>query len=88
MTRRRRLMPASLASLTGPACVLCCSIPLLIGAGLVGGTAWTAFGKVLPGLAVLLAALTGAAWWWSSRRRHDGGCVGGAGCGCAQNLAS
>lgn len=84
MTRRepRRLLPAGLTGLAGAACVACCAIPLLLAAGVLGGTGWAVAGTVLPGAAVGLAALAGLAWWWQVRRRHTSGCPGGPGCSC------
>jgi mercuric ion transport protein len=71
-----------LTGLSGLACALCCLIPVLLAAGVVGGAGWAAIGQVLPGVAVVLLALTAAAWWWSSRRRvHAADCSGGA-CSC------
>ncbi|MDI1462859.1 hypothetical protein QEZ54_17935 [Catellatospora sp. KI3] len=80
----RRLLPGSLGSLAGIACALCCLIPLLVAAGVLGGAGWAYLGDVMPGIALVLAALTGLAWWWASRRRaHATGCTGGA-CSCSQ----
>lgn len=36
MSALRRLLPASLGGLTGLACALCCAIPLLLAAGVLG----------------------------------------------------
>jgi len=68
MTTLRRLLPRSLGSLTGLACALCCAIPLMLAAGILGGTGWAFLGQILPGIALALAALTGLAWWWTRRR--------------------
>ncbi|MEU8001445.1 hypothetical protein AB0B66_09830 [Catellatospora sp. NPDC049111] len=83
INRLRAILPSGLGGLTGLACVLCCAIPLLLAAGIVGGAGWAALGQVMPGIAVALAALTALAWWRSSRRRsaHAGACPGGA-CSC------
>lgn len=78
----RRLLPTSLGGLTGLACALCCVIPLLPVAGVVGGTGWAWFGRILPGIAVALAAATALTWWWARRRVHANGCSG-ADCSCA-----
>ena len=84
MNRLRRLLPGSLGGLTGLACALCCAIPLLLAAGILGGAGWAWFGQVLPGIAVALAALTALAFWWARRRTaHAAGCAGGA-CSCSQ----
>jgi hypothetical protein len=79
----RRLLPGSLTGLTGLACALCCVIPLLLAAGIIGGAGWAYLGQLMPGVAIALAALTGLAWWWAQRRTsHQDGCSGGA-CSCA-----
>lgn len=77
---RRRILPASLTSLTGLACIACCTVPLLLAAGVVGGAGWAAAGQLMPGIAVALAAVTGGAWWWATRRR---GHQCGPRCSCA-----
>jgi hypothetical protein len=77
----RKLLP-SLTGIAGLACALCCAIPILITAGVLGGTAWASLGQLMPGIAVVLAVLAGGAWWWASRRRgHQTGCAGGD-CSC------
>jgi mercuric ion transport protein len=82
ITAMRRLLPSSLGGLTGLACALCCAIPLLLGAGVLGGTGWAFLGQILPGIAVALAALTALAFWWAKRRpAHATGCSGGS-CSC------
>ena len=83
MTIFRRLLPSSLGGLTGLACALCCAIPLLPAAGLLGGAGWAFLGQILPGIALALAALTALAFWWARRPRsaHATGCVGGN-CSC------
>jgi len=80
--RARRLLPSGLTGLAGLACVACCAIPLLLAAGVIGGTGWAVTGRWLQGVAVVLAALAAGAWWWASRRRHRDGCAGGDSCGC------
>ena len=83
MKTLRRLLPGGLGGLTGLACALCCAIPLLLAAGILGGAGWAFLGQVLPGVAVVLAAATALAWWWARRRpAHASGCSGG-GCSCA-----
>jgi mercuric ion transport protein len=75
----RRILPTGLGSLAGPACAACCAIPLLLAAGVLGGTGWAA-GRYLR--SVGLAAGAGLAWWWTRRRRiHTSGCTGGE-CAC------
>ena len=82
MKTLRRLLPASLGGLTGLACALCCAVPLLLAAGIVGGAGWALLGEILPGIAVALAAVTALAWWWAKRRpAHAPGCSGGD-CSC------
>lgn len=80
MDRLRRILPGGLGGLTGLACALCCVVPILLAAGVVGGAGWAALGRVLPGVAVALAAATALAWWWSNRRRtaHATGAPRGA----------
>ncbi len=80
----RKLLPGSLSGLTGLACALCCAIPLLLAAGILGGAGWAWFGQILPGVTVALAALTGLAFWRMRRRpAHSTGCAGGA-CYCSR----
>jgi hypothetical protein len=79
----RRSLPTSLGGLAGLACALCCAIPLLLTAGVLGGAGWALLGQILPGIAVALAAATVLAWWWGRRRpAHANGCSGGD-CSCA-----
>lgn len=79
----RRLLPGSLGGLAGVACALCCVIPVLLAAGILGGAGWATLGQVLPGVAVALAAATGLAWWWAKQRSaHRPDCSGGD-CTCA-----
>lgn len=77
-------MPGGLTGLAGVACAACCVLPLLLAAGVLGGAGWAAAGRIMPGIAVALAAVAGGAWWWASRRRHAGGCSG-EGCSCGQD---
>jgi mercuric ion transport protein len=78
----RRILPTGLGSLAGLACAACCVLPLLLAAGVLGGTGWAAAGRYLPGVALGLVATAGLAWWWARRRRvHATGCAGG-GCSC------
>jgi mercuric ion transport protein len=82
MKTLRRRLPSSFAGLTGLACALCCAIPLLLAAGVLGGAGWAFLGQIVPGIAVALAAVTALAWWWAKRRpAHSSGCSGGA-CSC------
>jgi hypothetical protein len=70
-------LPSTFAGLAGLACAACCAIPVLLTVGVLAGAGWAVAVSWMPGVAVLLAALTGAAWWCSSRRHHRGGCAGG-----------
>lgn len=84
MNTLRRQLPSSLTGLTGLACALCCAIPLLLAAGILGGAGWAYVGQILPGITLALAALTGLAFWWLRRRpAHTSGCSGGN-CSCAK----
>jgi mercuric ion transport protein len=79
----RRALPTGLGGLAGLACALCCAIPMLLAAGVLGGAGWALLGRLLPGIAVALVAAAALAWWWAGRRRgHGGGCAGGN-CSCA-----
>jgi mercuric ion transport protein len=79
----RRILPPGLAGLAGLACVLCCVMPMLLAAGVLGGAGWLAFGRLLPGLAIALAAGAGLSWW-ALRRRHV--CAGPT-CDCSEATA-
>jgi hypothetical protein len=67
----RRFVPSGLGGLAGLACMLCCVVPALIAAGVLGGAGWLAFGRLLPGVAVALAAGAGLSWWALRRRRES-----------------
>ncbi|GAB3526762.1 hypothetical protein [Phytohabitans suffuscus] len=75
------MLRRALTGLAGLACAACCLIPVLLAAGVLGGAGWAAAGRVMPGVAVALAASAGVAWWWATRRRHAAGCAGGS-CSC------
>jgi mercuric ion transport protein len=82
-TTLRRLLPTSLGGLTGLACALCCTIPLLLAAGILGGAGWAFLGRLLPGIALVLIAATALAWWWArGRPAHTNACAEGN-CSCA-----
>jgi mercuric ion transport protein len=84
MKTLRRLLPGSLGGLTGLACALCCAIPLALAAGILGGTGWAFLGRILPGLALALAAATALAWWWTNQRPvHASRCAGST-CSCSR----
>jgi mercuric ion transport protein len=76
----QRVLPSGLGGLAGLACALCCVVPVLIGAGVLGGAGWAAFGRVLPGIAVALVGAAGLSWWALRRRRHV---CEGPGCDCS-----
>ncbi len=63
-----RFLPSSLGGLAALACVLCCLIPALAVAGILGGAAWAIVGNLLPGIAILLAGAAALTWRWSRRR--------------------
>jgi mercuric ion transport protein len=75
----QRVLPSGLGGLAGLACALCCVVPVLIGAGVLGGAGWVAFGRVVPGIAVALVGVAGLSWW-ALRRRHV---CAGPGCDCS-----
>jgi mercuric ion transport protein len=78
-----KILPRSLTGLAGLAYALCCVIPFLIAAGLVGGTTSVGLARSMPAIAVTLAVLAAGAWWWTARRRsHASGCAGGN-CSCS-----
>ena len=78
-----KIFPRSLTGLAGLACALCCVIPFLIAAGVLGGAAWAGLARSMPAIAVTLAVLAAGAWWWTARRRsHTSGCAGGN-CSCS-----
>lgn len=80
----RKLLPGGLTGLAGAACAACCVIPLLLAAGIVGGAGWTAAGRIMPGIAIVLIAMAVGTWWWATRRRrHASGCDGSS-CGCSR----
>ena len=54
--------------MAGLACALCCLIPLLLAAGVLGGAGWAFLGQIMPGVALALAALTALAFWRARRR--------------------
>jgi hypothetical protein len=68
--RLGRILPPGLAGLAGAACVLCCVVPVLLAAGLLGGAGWVAFGQILPAAAAGLAAAASVSWWALRQRRH------------------
>jgi hypothetical protein len=82
-SRLRRVLPGSFGGLTGLACALCCLIPVMLAAGVLGGAGWAYLGQIMPGIAVALAAVTALVWWWTKRRPiHAAGCAGGD-CSCS-----
>jgi len=76
-----RVLPVGLAVL---ACAACCSVPVLITAGLLaGGGVVGAILGWLPGTAVALVVVVVVVFLLPARRKHAGGCTGGTGCSCA-----
>jgi hypothetical protein len=81
--------PRSLFGLAGIACVACCVLPVLIAAGLIGGSATLLVGW-LPAIAIALAAAA-AGWWWLQHRKagtcscrsNTPAAVTAGGCGCS-----
>ncbi|MFJ8637391.1 hypothetical protein [Streptomyces sp. NPDC093568] len=82
----RHRAPGVLAWLAGLACIGCCLLPLLIGAGLLG-TGATAVVQGLPAVAAVLAVGAVATWWWLKRRADRCTCPADrtASCGCGQD---
>ncbi|MFF5109179.1 hypothetical protein [Streptosporangium sp. NPDC000509] len=83
--RRKRLFPAGLTGLAAVACAACCALPLLLAAGVIGGTGAVALTGVMPTVALILAGVAASAWglvWFLRGRKQAGGCAGGTGCGC------
>ncbi len=68
------------AGLAGLACLACCLIPVLLTAGVLGGTAWITLGQWMPTIALVLAAAAAGLFWVTVRRRHRTGC--GTDCRC------
>jgi len=84
MNAFRRYLPRGLGGLTGLACALCCVIPFLLTAGMLGGTGFAVLGRILPGIAVALGAATGLAYWWARRRTANTTDCAGDACTCVR----
>jgi hypothetical protein len=57
---------------------LCCLLPALIAAGVIGSAGWVAVGAHLPSIVGLLALITAVVWWWTRRaQRPQHICPGG-----------
>ncbi|MEU3163817.1 hypothetical protein [Streptosporangium sp. NPDC006930] len=83
--RRKRLFPAGLTGLAAVACAACCALPVLLAAGVIGGTGAVALTGVMPTVALILAGVAASAWglvWFLRGRKQTGGCAGETGCGC------
>jgi hypothetical protein len=83
--RRKRLLPAGLTGLAALACAACCALPVLLAAGVIGGTGAVALTGVMPTVALILGGVAVLAWglvWFLRSRKQATGCAGGAGCGC------
>ena len=76
----RRRWASSVTGLAALACIACCALPLLLGAGALSGIGWAVTGQWLPAIAALLIAAAAIMWW--TAHRHARGCSGGAGCSC------
>ncbi|MGC5009274.1 hypothetical protein ACLQ2R_00770 [Streptosporangium sp. DT93] len=88
--RRERLLPAGLTGLAALACTVCCALPVLLTAGVIGGAGAVALTGVMPTVAVILAGMAALTWglaWFLRRRKQADGCAGGAGCGCRNERA-
>jgi DNA-binding transcriptional MerR regulator len=72
----------ALAVIAGFACLACCLIPVLLTAGVIGGTAWITLGQWMPTTVLVLAAAGAGMFWVTARRRRPRGC--GTYCRCAQ----
>ncbi|MEV6299242.1 hypothetical protein AB0M02_07535 [Actinoplanes sp. NPDC051861] len=65
------------------ACAACCTLPLLIAAGLLTGAGAGILEKTLLAVAAGLAALALTMWWLHRRRSAQPSCrCGNTGCGC------
>ncbi|MGA5191616.1 hypothetical protein ACPCSL_34375 [Streptomyces griseoincarnatus] len=76
--------PKALGRLAALACVVCCALPVLITAGVLGAGAGAVVGW-LPALAVALSAAAAGTWWLGQRRRSCScppKAAGDSGCGC------
>jgi mercuric ion transport protein len=84
---------SGLAVLAGIACVACCTLPILISGGIVGGAGAVFLADKMPVIAVVLAVGAVLSIGLAARRRTAGagaGCGGsckranraGDGCGC------
>ena len=58
--------------LAGTACLACCTIPLLLAAGVLTGAGWALAGQWMPGVALSLVALAALAWWRTARKPTHG----------------
>src|SRR5690349_24668022 len=60
----------ALAAIAGLACLACCLIPVLLTAGVIGGTAWITLGQWMPTTVLVLAAAGAGMFWVTARRRR------------------
>jgi hypothetical protein len=85
--RQRRTALTGLG--VGAACVLACSLPLLIGGGAVAAVAALLGGARPLASVVLTETVTGLAVWAVRRRRSrvpaQAGTAGGQSCGCGES---
>ncbi|CUU59372.1 hypothetical protein Ga0074812_12749 [Parafrankia irregularis] len=78
-TSRRAAMSMRLAIL---ACAACCSLPLLVGVGLLTAGTAAAINQTLSGAAIALAVLAVLFLGWRQRRRIAERTAAGRSCGC------
>lgn len=78
-----------LGVLAGAACVACCALPLMIGAGMLSGGAAALLADTMPLIAAALAVAAVAAFVLATRRKtRPAGCAGQCGSGAACKCAS
>jgi len=75
-------------ALAALACAACCTLPLLIAAGILTGTGAAIMEKTLLAVAAILAAAALGMWWLhrrrTARRAFDHAGCGTAGCDCSR----
>lgn len=64
------------------ACAVACSLPLLVGGGVLASVGAFAGGAQAAGLALLAAAALGAVWWVRRRRARSTESDTSSSCGC------
>ena len=82
-------MPKALAGMAGLACLVCCLVPVLLTAGVLGGAGWIALGQWMPAIALALAVAAAALFWVAARRRRRPiSCGPGCSCGGPTSAAA